>query len=133
MSRGTILGLALLAVTGLGLAQGIEGTPAESSEALWVYGRVAPPVWQDALGVYSEVWPVEITVCYGEEIYDRWSGKANAQGCFEAELRRLAGREDARVAVKITGGLVYHDAQAQAEPGLEPAADVGVLRMQRKF
>lgn len=133
MSRGTILGLALFAMAALGLAQGIDGTPAEVGEALLVCGRVAPPLWQDALGVYSEVWPVEIALCYGPEIYDRWSGKADARGCFEAELRRMAGREDGRVVVKVTGGLVYHDTQTQAEPGLEPAVDVGVLRMQRKF
>jgi len=76
---------------------------------------------------------VEITVCYGDEVYERWSGQADARGCFEAELHRLAGRDDARVVVKVTGGLVYYDAQTQVEPGLDCAADVGVLRMQRKL
>jgi hypothetical protein len=121
----------------LGLARPIG---ADDRQAVCLDGRITPLQWHDALGVYAHGWKVTVTVKYGDQVYDTWTGPTIAEtGCYHPVVHQQAGRTGATVEVTVAGGFLYSDRQikldlGQAEKYAAPGESLylGTIIMQRR-
>lgn len=134
----TAAAVALVLLVGAGILGPIRQSGADDRQALVIGGQVSPSQWHDALGVYSECWDVTVTLRYGNEVYDTWSGHTYEAGLFQRALHQDPTRSGAILEVTVNGGFVYcsHTVQVklddpQSGSDTVPAIDLGKLIMQR--
>ncbi len=135
MIRGLVRLVAVAAIVA-SLGGGGRYAAAESRQELSITGRVTPSEWHDALGVYSQRWEVTVTVHYGGQAYEQWTGPASSAGMFRAPLHRDRDRSGERIEVRVNGAFLYGDRTVEVtteELELEmDSLDIGTIAMQRQ-
>ena len=134
----TAAAVALVLLVGAGILGPVPPTGADNRQDLLVGGCVSPSQWHDALGVYTQCWNVTVTLRYGSEVYDTWSGHTCQAGLFQPAVHQDPTRSGAILEVTVNGGFVYcsHTLQVKLDPpqpgsDAVPPVDLGTLIMQR--